>query len=70
LIQFVKTSSSRHYPEFFRRRKKQEAKEGVTFKDNQEEYNSLLTEKELDTALSSVTGASPGLDEIHYEFLN
>jgi hypothetical protein len=36
---------------------------------NQEEYNSLLTEEESETVLSSVTGSSPGPDEIHYELL-
>jgi hypothetical protein len=36
---------------------------------NQEEYNSLLTEEESETVLSSVTGSSPGPDETHYELL-
>jgi hypothetical protein len=44
---------------------KEEEKEDVTFTDNQEEYNSLLTEKYLDTVLSSVTGLSPGPHELH-----
>jgi hypothetical protein len=48
--QFVKTSSNRHCPEFFRRKKKPDEKNCVTFTDNQEEYNSLPTEKELNSA--------------------
>jgi hypothetical protein len=38
--------------------------------ENNDSYNSRpLTEEELENALHECKGTSPGLDDIHYEFL-
>jgi hypothetical protein len=37
--------------------------------DNTEPYNCPITEKELEQALKSCIGSSPGPDQIHYDFL-
>jgi hypothetical protein len=53
-------------------KKKKEATEKVEIiinMENNDSYNRPLTEEELENALHECNGTSPGLDDIHYEFL-
>jgi hypothetical protein len=64
-------SSDGQYTQIFRNRKEEEETTQTTINvDNMEPYNCPITEEELDQALKSCTGSSPGPDlQIHYVFL-
>jgi ribonuclease HI len=70
-VHFQSVSSSTNYTAAFQRLKSDEETKEIEINPaaNQDEYNQLFCIEELDLALSSCSGSSPGPDHIHYDML-
>ena len=63
---FAFINSNKNYTNEFILLKNERENEPVIFHNKSTWYNKPLTMEELETALDSCSGSSPGLDELHY----
>jgi exonuclease III len=67
---FARNSSTAHYSLIFQNFKRNQESHNINFNSScNEYYNVPFTISEIDNAISNAHNSSPGMDNVHYEFL-